>query len=71
MFYLSQLLAGFDSDAAKQFAARRRILGRPISQIDAQIATITRSHNATLATRNVADFEECGITIVNPWEEEL
>jgi predicted nucleic acid-binding protein len=62
----------FDSDAAKQFAviaAQRRTLGRPISQIDAQIAAITRSHNATLATRNVSDFEECGITIVNPWEE--
>jgi predicted nucleic acid-binding protein len=60
----------FDSNAAKQFAAiatRRRTLGRPISQIDAQIAAITSFHNATLATRNVSNFEECGITIVNPW----
>jgi toxin FitB len=64
----------FDVKAAKQFAAisaHGRTLGRPISQIDAQIAAIARSHNATLATRNVTDFEECGITIVNPWEEEL
>jgi toxin FitB len=64
----------FDAEAAKQFAAiasHRRTLGRPISQIDAQIAAITRSHNATLATRNISDFEECGIVIVNPWEEKL
>lgn len=59
----------FDSDAAQQFAviaAKRRTIGRPIAQIDAQIAAIARSHHATLATRNVADFEECGIDIVNP-----
>ncbi|MEM7761313.1 MAG: type II toxin-antitoxin system VapC family toxin, partial [Cyanobacteria bacterium P01_A01_bin.40] len=46
----------------------RRKIGRPISQIDAQIAAITRSHNTALATRNVDDFEECGIEIINPWE---
>jgi len=62
----------FDSDAAQQFAvisANRRKIGRPIAQIDAQIAAIARSHNATLATRNVSDFEECNIEIINPWED--
>ena len=61
----------FDTKASQLFAtiaAERRKIGRPISQIDAQIAAITRSHNATLVTRNVDDFEECGIEIVNPWE---
>lgn len=61
----------FDTDAAQLFAtiaAKRRKIGRPISQIDAQIAAIARCHNATLATRNVDDFRECGIDIVNPWE---
>lgn len=61
----------FDIKAAQLFAtivAQRRKIGRPISQIDAQIASITRSHDATLTTRNVDDFEECGIEIINPWE---
>ena len=61
----------FDTNAAQLFAtiaAERRKIGRPISQIDAQIAAIARSHNATLVTRNVDDFEECGIEIINPWE---
>lgn len=69
----AQRILPFNSDAAQLFAtiaAKRRTLGRPISQIDAQIAAIVRSHNATLATRNVADFEECGIDIINPWEKE-
>ncbi len=61
----------FDIKAAHLFANIATVIrkiGRPISQIDAQIAAITRSHNATLATRNVDDFEECGIEIINPWE---
>jgi predicted nucleic acid-binding protein len=43
-------------------------MGKPISQADAQIASICYTRQATLATRNVSDFEGCGITIVNPWE---
>ena len=61
----------FDEDAAKAFASissRRRALGRPISQLDAQIAGIASSRGALVATRNAADFQECGIEIVNPWD---
>jgi predicted nucleic acid-binding protein len=60
----------FDEDAARvfgQIVARRDALGRPISQFDAMIAAIARSRRATLATRNMADFQECGLKIVDPW----
>lgn len=60
----------FDSAAADELAeisAARRTAGRPISQFDAQIAAITRSRGARLATRNVADFEGCGFAVINPW----
>lgn len=50
--------------------AKRKKIGRPISQINAQIAAIAYFHDAALATRNVADFEECGIEIINPWEQQ-
>jgi toxin FitB len=63
----------FDSPAAIAFAeiaADRRQAGRPISQADAQIAAIARSRGAALATRNVPDFEGCGVEIVNPWDIE-
>ncbi|MDE8345635.1 MAG: type II toxin-antitoxin system VapC family toxin [Acidocella sp.] len=60
----------FDSAAAAAFAviaASRRQAGKPISQFDAQIAAIAKSRGAALATRNVADFAECGVEIINPW----
>lgn len=55
------------SDHYARLAAHRRHIGRPISQFDAQIAAIAASRGAELATRNVPDFEETGIKIVNPW----
>jgi predicted nucleic acid-binding protein len=61
---------GFESDAARMFskiAAARRALGRPISHADAQIAAIARMRSAKLATRNVEDFEDCGVDVVDPW----
>jgi len=67
---LTGRILGFESDAARAFskiAAARRSLGRPISHADAQIAGIARVRGAKLATRNVADFEDCEIDVVNPW----
>ena len=63
-------ILSFDSPSASAFAqisADRRRMGRPISHFDAQIAAIARSRGASLATRNVSDFEECGVQVVNPW----
>ncbi|TIP21905.1 MAG: type II toxin-antitoxin system VapC family toxin, partial [Mesorhizobium sp.] len=43
-------------------------LGRPVSLSDAMIAAICLAHDATLATRNVRDFDELGLKLVNPFE---
>jgi len=61
----------FDRAAAEAYAAigaARRRLGRPIATLDAQIAAIAQAHGAALATRNVADFADCGIDVVDPWK---
>ena len=34
---------------------------------DAQIAAVCEARSATLATRNVKDFEDTGVTVVDPW----
>ena len=63
-------LLPFGGDAARAYAriaAERRRRGKPISVLDAQIAGIARAAGAGLATRNVADFEGCGIEVMNPW----
>ena len=64
-------ILGFGSDAAPLYAriaAGRRRAGRPISHFDAQIAAIARSAGAAVATRNVEDFEGCGVDVVDPWK---
>jgi len=63
---------GFDVAAARAFVtiySERQKRGRPMTYADAQIAAITRAHSATLATRNVRDFADCGIDLVNPWTQ--
>ena len=60
----------FDSDAARAYAeiaAARRAVGRSVSQADAQIAAIARSRGMAVATRNVRDFDDMGIDIIDPW----
>jgi predicted nucleic acid-binding protein len=69
---LSGRVLPFDRAAAHAYAlvvAERQRLGRPIKQPDAQIAAIARSRGASLATRNVRDFEHCGINVINPWTD--
>jgi toxin FitB len=63
----------FDSAAAgycASIAAKRKTLGRPISQFDAQIAAIAVRSKLSLATRNVRDFGGCGLNVINPFEHE-
>lgn len=57
-------------DAAAVYArirGNRHRAGRPISVNDAMIAAIARTQSGTVATRHVADFEHCGIDIIDPW----
>lgn len=61
----------FGTEAARayaQIAAQRRRAGRPISHFDAQIAAIALAARAAVATRNVSDYEGCGVQVINPWE---
>jgi len=41
--------------------------GRPRSAADAQIAATALRHGLDIATRNLADFDGMGVTLVNPW----
>jgi predicted nucleic acid-binding protein len=60
----------FDQRAAGHYAnilSTRRSLGRRIDTIDAQIAAVARATGMTVVTRNVRDFADCEIELVNPW----
>jgi toxin FitB len=61
----------FDLPAASAYAdlvAHCESLGSPIDGFDGQIAAICRTHAATLATRNIKDFTNTGVAVVDPWQ---
>lgn len=62
----------YDLPAAKACAsimAQRERAGRPVQIADAQIAGICLARRVTLATRNTKGFDDCGVALVNPWEQ--
>lgn len=61
----------FDERAARGYGdimGERKELGRPMSIPDGQIAAIARVHGLKLATRNIRDFENIGLELINPFE---
>jgi predicted nucleic acid-binding protein len=68
---IQERLLIFDGKAADRYGelvAEREGAGRPLSVPDGIIASITWAHRASIATRNVGDFDGCGITVVNPYD---
>ncbi|MFV1985590.1 MAG: type II toxin-antitoxin system VapC family toxin, partial [Thiohalomonadales bacterium] len=60
-----QRILSFNEDAAVNYAeimGHRKETGKPMSVPDGQIAAIARSNNFKIATRNIRDFDECGLT---------
>lgn len=71
--FLHNRILPFDTIAAQIYpdiAAHRRSAGLHIDTPDVQIAAIARSQNMAVATRNVSDFAECGVELINPWSTE-
>jgi predicted nucleic acid-binding protein len=61
----------FDVVAAAEYGrvvAKRERMGRRIGQMDALIAAIALTQRADLATRDVADFADLGIELINPFD---
>ena len=62
----------FDLPAAEIYGnimANRKAAGRPLSVLDGQIAAIARAEGFILATRNERDFVDCGVEIINPFNQ--
>jgi len=56
-----------EADAYGVIMAARRSSGRPMGVLDAQIAATAFIAGAAVATRNVGDFVDCGVPVVNPY----
>jgi predicted nucleic acid-binding protein len=71
---LDELLGGrvLDFDRRAAFAAAEwfgycRRIGRPLQTTDMQIAGIAICRNIPLATRDVDDFADIRVALINPW----
>ena len=68
--YSGRILA-IELETARVWAnlvARLRGSGRNITEADAWIAATAIQHGLQLATRNVRDFAETGVPLINPWD---
>jgi toxin FitB len=64
-------ILNFDKPAVQIYAeimGYRKEIGSPMSFPDAQIAAMARNYNYNLATRNIKDFDNCGIDLINPFD---
>jgi hypothetical protein len=61
----------FTATAARAYAeimGHRKEMGQPMSLPDGQIAAIAHAAGFAVATRNIKDFQDCGLELINPFD---
>jgi predicted nucleic acid-binding protein len=56
------------ADAYGELVAERDRAGHPVEGFDGLIAAIAKSRGLPVATRNIGDFDGCGIAVISPWD---
>ena len=65
-FFLGRLLR-VDAGVADRWGRLQALAGRPLPAIDSLLAATALHHNLALVTRNVKDFADMGVDLINPW----
>lgn len=63
-----------NEDIVKRWAvlsAERQRMGQPLASFDGLIAATALQHDLTLVTRDVNDFRNLGVTLLDPWANVL
>jgi toxin FitB len=64
-------ILGIDAAVANRWgllAADAKRKGKPLSAIDGLLAATALHHNLTIVSRNISDFADMPVPILNPWE---
>jgi predicted nucleic acid-binding protein len=56
------------ADRWGMLAGEMKRKGKPMPTIDALIAATALHHNLTVVSRNVNDFKNADVSVINPWE---
>ena len=65
-FFLGRVLS-VDAPVADRWGRLQGDASRSLPAIDGLLAATALQHDLTLVTRNVKDFQDLGVNIVNPW----
>lgn len=66
-YFVGRLLP-VDAATADRWGRLMAQAAGPLPAIDALLAATALRHDLTLVTRNVRDFAELGVDLINPWE---
>lgn len=65
-------ILAFDQHVSKvwaDMAVQAETQGKSMAAFDSIIAATARAHDCILVTRNVRDFVNAGIDVINPWQD--
>ena len=68
IFFSGRILP-VDSHVADRWGRLMAAAGRPIPAIDSLTGATAAQHGLRLVTRNVRDFADLGVEVINPWSE--
>ena len=66
-FFLGRILP-VNSGVADRWGYVQARAGRPLPGIDSLLAATALQHNLSLVTRNIKDFADINVPIINPWD---
>ena len=68
IFFTGRILP-IDAQVADRWGRLVAAAGRPVPAIDSLLAATAAHHGLSLVTRNVRDFTDFGLEVINPWTD--
>lgn len=67
-FFTGRILT-IDAQVADRWGRMVAAAGRPVPAIDSLIGATAAHHGLSLVTRNVRDYADFGLDVINPWTD--